>query len=138
MILNVNKRTTIIFTLIMIAGLLFALRTTDTEKILSVYSEEEIKEIFTENRMFEWVDKFDVKDDGIYILTGKWYYQVMMEDDQSLYFSGKQSRYEYDRNQVSWLLIAIFIISGGIILLIILTSVKWHGFSWYKKMKNIH
>jgi len=87
--------------------------------------------------MFEWVDKFEVKDEGIFLLSGKWYYKVMMEEDQTLFFSGLQSRYDYDRNQVSWLFIAIFIISGGIILFIILTSVKWHGFKWYKKLKNI-
>ena len=136
--LNINKKITILIVLILITGVLFGLRTSDTDKILNVYSEEEIEEIFVENRMFEWIDRFEVKDDGIYILTGKWYYKVMMEEDQSLFFSGVKSRYEYDRNQVSWLLISIFIISGGIILLIILTSIKWHGFSWYKKIKNIH
>jgi len=129
----------IIFTLlILLTGALFGLRSSDPEKILNHYTEEEIRDIFSENRMFEWIDKFEVKDDGIFILTGKWYYQVKMEDDQTLFFSGYQSRYDYDRNQVSWLLIAVFIISGGIILLIILTSVKWHGFNWYKKMRNIH
>jgi len=132
-----SKRRTIFIILILSVSLLFGLRTSDPEKILTNYSEDQIKEIFTENRMFEWIDKFEVKDDGIFILTGKWYYQVMMEEDQSLFFSGYQSRYDYDRNQVSWLLISIFIVSGGIILLIILTSVKWHGFNWYKKMKNL-
>lgn len=132
-----SKRRTIFIILILSVSLLFGLRTSDPEKILTNYSEDQIKEIFTENRMFEWIDKFEVKDDGIFILTGKWYYQVMMEEEQSLFFSGYQSRYDYDRNQVSWLLISIFIVSGGIILLIILTSVKWHGFNWYKKMKNL-
>ena len=136
--LNINKKITILIVLILITGVLFGLRTSDTDKILNVYSEEEIEEIFVENRMFEWIDRFEVKDDGIYILTGKWYYKVMMEEDQSLFFSGVKSRYEYARNPVSWLFISIFIISGGIILLIILTSIKWHGFSWYKKIKNIH
>src|SRR6056297_2478910 len=135
---NTNKKIFITCALILIAGILFGLRTSDTNKILNIYSEEQIKDIFLENRIFAWIDKFEVKDDGIYILTDKWYYQVMMEEDQGLFFSGQKSRYEYDRNQISWLLIAIFIISGGIILLIILTSVKWHGFKWYKKMKNIH
>lgn len=125
-----------ILILTLFTSLLFGIRTSDPEKILNIYSEEEIKEIFTENRMFEWIDKFKVTNDGIFILTGKWYYQVKMEEDQSLFFSGYQSRYDYDRNQVSWVLISIFIVSGGIILLIILTSIKWHGFSWYKKLKN--
>jgi len=132
-----NKRGTIFIILILLTSLLFALRTSDPEKILNTYTEDQIRDIFTENRMFEWIEKFEVKDDGLFILTGKWYYQVKMEEDQSLFFSGYQSRYDYNRNQVSWLLISIFIISGGIILLIILTSVKWRGFNWYKKMKNI-
>ncbi|MEA1885205.1 MAG: hypothetical protein U9N62_11925 [Thermotogota bacterium] len=132
-----SKRRVIIIILILLTSVIFGLRTSDPEKILSNYSEDQIREIFTENRMFEWIDKFDVEDDGIYILTGKWYYQVQMEEDKGLFFSGYQSRYDYDRNQVSWLLISVFIISGGIILLIILTSVKWHGFNWYKKIKKI-
>ena len=132
-----SKRRVIIIILILLSSVIFGLRTSDPEKILSNYSEDQIREIFTENRMFEWIDKFDVKDDGIYILTGKWYYQVQMEEDKGLFFSGYQSRYDYDRNQVSWLLISVFIISGGILLLIILTSVKWHGFNWYKKIKKI-
>ena len=133
-----NKSKSFFIILILLTSVIFALRTTDTEKILNTYTEDQIREIFTENRMFEWIDKFEVKEDGIFILTGKWYYQVKMEEDQSLFFSGYQSRYDYDRNQVSWLLISVFIISGGIILLIILTSIKWHGFNWYKKMKNSH
>ncbi len=132
-----SKRRVIIIILILLSSVIFGLRISDPGKILSNYSEDQIREIFTENRMFEWIDKFDVKDDGIYILTGKWYYQVQMEEDKGLFFSGYQSRYDYDRNQVSWLLISVFIISGGILLLIILTSVKWHGFNWYKKIKKI-
>jgi len=128
---------TIILLLLISANFLFGIRVSEPEKILSVYSAEDIKQIFLESRMFEWVDKFEVKDEGIFLLSGKWYYKVMMEEDQTLFFSGLQSRYDYDRNQVSWLFIAIFIISGGIILFIILTSVKWHGFKWYKKLKNI-
>ena len=132
-----SKRRVIIIILILLSSVIFGLRISDPGKILSNYSEDQIREIFTENRMFEWIDKFDVKDDGIYILTGKWYYKVQMEEDKGLFFSGYQSRYDYDRNQVSWLLISVFIISGGILLLIILTSVKWHGFNWYKKIKKI-
>ncbi len=131
------KKMTIILLLLISANFLFGIRVSEPEKILSVYSAEDIKQIFLESRMFEWVDKFEVKDEGIFLLSGKWYYKVMMEEDQTLFFSGLQSRYDYDRNQVSWLFIAIFIISGGIILFIILTSVKWHGFKWYKKLKNI-
>lgn len=131
------KKMTIILLLLISANILFGIRVSEPEKILSVYSAEDIKQIFLESRMFEWVDKFEVKDEGIFLLSGKWYYKVMMEEDQTLFFSGLQSRYDYDRNQVSWLFIAIFIISGGIILFIILTSVKWHGFKWYKKLKNI-
>ena len=131
------KKMTIILLLLISANFLFGIRVSEPEKILSVYSAEDIKQIFLESRMFELVDKFEVKDEGIFLLSGKWYYKVMMEEDQTLFFSGLQSRYDYDRNQVSWLFIAIFIISGGIILFIILTSVKWHGFKWYKKLKNI-
>ena len=134
--MKTSKSFSIILIIMLFTSLLLGIRTTDPEKILSIYTEDDIRENFTENRMFEWIDQFEVKDDGIFILTGKWYYQVKMEEDQSLYFSGHQSRYEYDRNQVSWLLIAIFIISGGIILVIILTSIKWHGFEWYKKMNK--
>lgn len=132
-----KKKITIILLLLISVNFLFGIRVSEPEKILSVYSAEDIKQIFLESRMFEWIDKFEVKDEGIFLLSGKWYYKVMMEKDQSLFFSGLQSRYDYDRNQVSWLFIAIFIISGGIILFIILTSVKWHGFRWYKKIKNI-
>jgi len=131
------KNMTIILLLIISASFIFGIRVSDPEKILSVYSGEDIKQIFIEGRMFEWIDKFEVKEEGIFLLSGKWYYKVMMEEDQTLFFSGLQSRYDYDRNQVSWLFISIFIVSGGIILFIILTSIKWHGFRWYKKLKNI-
>ena len=97
-----NKRRTIFIILVLLTTVLFGLRTADPEKILNTFTEDQIKEIFKENRMFEWIDKFEVKDDGIFILTGKWYYKVMMEGDQSLFFSGYQSRYDYDRNQISF------------------------------------
>lgn len=133
-----NKKCWLVFSFVLILiGVAFSVRVTDGEQILKNHSDEQIRQTFKDSRKFEWVDKYEVKDDGIFILTDKWYYQVKMEEDGSLFFSGFQSRYEYDRNQVSWILLSIFFLSGIIILIIILSSVKWHGFEWYKRMKKI-
>jgi hypothetical protein len=131
-----NKNKNLIFiVLIFFIGISFGIaRSSDPEKILEIYSQDQVQEKFGETRFFEWIDEFKVKKDGIYFLTEKRQYLTYINEDGSLYFSGVKSRYDYNREQISWFFIWVFLISGGIVLIVILSSVKWYGFKWYKRL----
>ncbi len=120
------KTITIILVLLLASvTILLADRTPDPDKIHDYYTKDEIIEAFKKNRTFEWVDRYNEKSDGIYILTSEWYYQVMLEqEDNSLYFRGRKSRAEYDRMVPFWIIIGLFVVAGVIILIIILSSLN--------------
>jgi hypothetical protein len=124
----------ILIILVLMIGSAFSERISNPDKILELYTKEEIQQKFKEVRFSEWVDEFEVKRDGIYFLTEKWQYMTYLNEDESLYFSGIKSRYDYNREQIALFFIWVIVISVIIVAIVLLSSVKWHGFTWYKKL----
>jgi len=131
-----NKKHVLLLLLLLTVASLFYARTSDPEKILEFYTTDQIQEKFGEVRLTEWVDEFEVKRSGIYFLTERWQYLTYIDDDGSLFFSGVKSRYDYNREEIAVFFIWMFIISAAIIALVLLSSVKWHGFRWYKRLHS--
>ncbi|HPE69478.1 MAG TPA: hypothetical protein P5560_10505 [Thermotogota bacterium] len=94
--------------------------TSDPEVILEKFSQEQILEEFQRLRMFEWVDRYDEKRDGIYILSTRWLYKVRLMDDGTLHFQSVKTRQEHDQMFPFWVIMTLFIVSGLTLTLIFL------------------
>jgi len=90
-----KKKITLILMLVLLTSFLFA-SSFDTHAVLQKYSEEDIRKFFQESRRYEFIDDYHEKDEGVFVLTTKGYYQIGINKDDSIRLKFVKTRKEYD------------------------------------------
>lgn len=89
-------------------------------EILERYSAEIIQNTFEETRgIFEFIESYDEKRNGIFIMSNRGLYQVRYREGTGLVFERIKTRREIDQEFSLWVLIWVCIIAGGAMLLVI-------------------
>jgi len=97
----------------------FSASSFDRNEVQKKYTKEDIMEFFHSARRYEFIDDYHNKDEGIFVLTTKAYYQIGVNDDDSIRLKLVKTRLEYDSGFMVLGTIIFFCIIGIIIFIVI-------------------
>ncbi len=111
--------------LVFISGFAYGQTYSSPEALLERYSAEEIKDAFqTPRGISELMESYEERRDGIFIMSTRALYQVRYREGTGLVFETVKTRKEIEDQFPLYVMMWLFIISGGIILLVILVPNK--------------
>ncbi len=118
-------KTLLLCVLLLMGAIAYGQTYSTPEAILERHSAEEIKDAFqTPRGISELLESYEERRDGIFIMSTRALYQVRYREGTGLVFETVKTRKEIDDEFPLYVMMWLFIISGGIILLVILVPNK--------------